>query len=99
MRELLFAHPEPLRFGELIDSLPGISRNLLAGRLRDLEEAGVVERHTSGAARAMGGWSLTTGGASLGPVVRAAADWSMGHIEDPTGADPRGVRRRIASLG
>jgi DNA-binding HxlR family transcriptional regulator len=32
------------RFNEIERGLPGISRSLLASRLRDLEDAGVVER-------------------------------------------------------
>ena len=32
------------RFNEIERGLPGISRSLLASRLRDLEEAGVIDR-------------------------------------------------------
>jgi DNA-binding HxlR family transcriptional regulator len=79
--------------------LPGISRNLLTARLRELEAAGIAERHTDGAARAIGGWGLTERGASLADVVRAMGSWSMDNLPDPTGADRRSVRRRLASLG
>ena len=41
VRELL---PGPLRYGELKASLPGVASNLLAERLRTMEETGVVER-------------------------------------------------------
>ena len=40
-RELL---PGPRRFTDLIDGLPGISRNLLTNRLRDLERDGIIAR-------------------------------------------------------
>jgi DNA-binding HxlR family transcriptional regulator len=99
VRELLFAHPEPRRFGELLDELPGMSRSLLMGRLRELEEAGIVRPHAQGTARAIGGWSLTERGASLAPAVRAMAEWSFEEIEDPTGAPRAAIRRQIESLG
>jgi DNA-binding HxlR family transcriptional regulator len=41
VRELLLG---PLRYTDLLRGLPGIGTNLLARRLRDLEEAGLVER-------------------------------------------------------
>src|SRR5256885_4947377 len=41
VRELLDA---PRRYNELLDGLPGIATNLLADRLRDLIDAGVLER-------------------------------------------------------
>ena len=34
----------PLRFGELAKAVPGLSDRLLSQRLRELEDAGVVER-------------------------------------------------------
>ena len=98
-REMLFAHPRPLRFGELAEELPGISRNLLNSRLRELEAAGIVEPNTGGAARAIGGWGLTERGASLGEVLRAIGTWGIENLADPTAADRRTVRRRLSSLG
>ncbi len=41
VRQLLVA---PARYRELLDGLPGVATNLLAGRLRELEAAGVIER-------------------------------------------------------
>ena len=41
VRELM---PGPRRFTDLIDGLPGISRNLLTERLRALERNGVIAR-------------------------------------------------------
>ena len=34
----------PMRFGELVKAIPGLSDRLLSERLRELEKAGVVER-------------------------------------------------------
>src|SRR5204862_15696 len=55
VRELLQG---PRRYNELLHGLPGIATNLLAERLQDLAEAGVLERgtdHTS-ATTAWGEW-------------------------------------------
>jgi DNA-binding HxlR family transcriptional regulator len=67
--------------------------------LRELEAAGIVKRHTGGAARAIGGWGLTDRGASLADVVRAMGTWSMDNLPDPTAANRRAVRRRLSTLG
>ena len=45
VRELLL---RPCRYGELQDGLPGVATNLLAERLRALEEGGVVTRDEDG---------------------------------------------------
>ena len=42
VRELVLG---PKRFTDLLDGLPGISTNILATRLRQLERAGVVARN------------------------------------------------------
>ncbi len=38
--------PGPRRFTDLIDGLPGIARNLLTERLRDLEREGIIARES-----------------------------------------------------
>jgi DNA-binding HxlR family transcriptional regulator/putative sterol carrier protein len=66
------------RFNELARSLPGLSRGLLAKRLRQLEAAGVVERLGSR-------YLLTDAGRGLEPVVHAlsawGAQWTFGEPE------------------
>ncbi len=99
LRELLFAHPQPLRFGELSAELPGLSRSLLASRLRELESAGIIEAQKQGASRAIGGWALTERGASLAPVVRAIGEWGIDDSEGPVEADRGALRRKLDSLG
>src|SRR5438128_1579529 len=42
-RELLLG---PRRFTDLMDGLPGISANVLAGRLKELESTGLVAKRT-----------------------------------------------------
>ncbi|MBU2667270.1 winged helix-turn-helix transcriptional regulator [Actinoplanes bogorensis] len=68
VRELLV---RPRRYRELLDALPGIGTNLLAERLRGLEEAGLVTRLDPD--RRTAGYALTERGAALrGAVVSMA---------------------------
>lgn len=56
------------RFNDLARGLPGISRNLLARRLRELQRAGLVARRADG-------YDLTEAGKDLRPLVFEMAAW------------------------
>ena len=69
-RSSLFAAPllaGSRRYSELLEGLPGIATNLLAERLRSLEERGVVARDSEG------GYQLTEWGQGLSEVLYAVA--------------------------
>jgi DNA-binding HxlR family transcriptional regulator len=66
VRELLVG---PRRYGELQEGLPGIASNLLAARLRHLEDSGVVARTDEG------GYELTTWGGHLAESMQALVRW------------------------
>jgi DNA-binding HxlR family transcriptional regulator len=75
VRELL---PGPRRYGELLDGLPGIATNLLAERLRSMQDNGLVVK--AGDDR----YALTERGEGLRDVVYAIGRWAyplMGEIE------------------
>ncbi len=67
VRELLAGSSH---FNELERGLPGISRTLLAQRLRQLHRVGVVRRRTGPDGRALG-YELTVAGLELQAVVDA----------------------------
>jgi len=67
VRELLGG---PRRYGELLDGLPGIATNLLAERLRTMQETGLVERHDDDR------YALTERGQGLRDVVYAIGRWA-----------------------
>jgi DNA-binding HxlR family transcriptional regulator len=67
VRELLEG---PRRYNELLDGLPGIATNLLAERLRSLEDAGVLMRGDDN------GYALTEWGMGLHDVVYALGRWA-----------------------
>lgn len=71
VRELL---PGPLRYSDLKSSLPGVASNLLAERLRTMEETGVVERALGDAGVLYG---LTRWGAELKEPMEALGRWGV----------------------
>ena len=63
-------------FNELQRGLPGISRSVLADRLRFLERAEIVERRTGPKGRTLD-YRLTLAGRDLEPVVQAIGEWGV----------------------
>jgi DNA-binding HxlR family transcriptional regulator len=61
-------------FNELQRGLPGISRSVLADRMRALERAEVIERRTGPTGRTLA-YRLTAAGRDLQPVVQAIGEW------------------------
>ncbi|MEV2220450.1 helix-turn-helix domain-containing protein [Nocardia vinacea] len=72
MRELLVG---PARYSELQVGLPGIATNLLAERLRTLEDAGVVQRQLDTGTKGVI-YALTPWGTELRDTVAALVNWS-----------------------
>jgi DNA-binding HxlR family transcriptional regulator len=66
----------PLRFGELGKAVPGLSDRLLSQRLRELEDAGVVERTVEPGAPVKVSYSLTEKGADLRPAMAELKAWA-----------------------
>ena len=62
-------------FNELERGLPGISRALLASRLRQLQHAGVVEKQLDGPGRQSTAYRLTQAGRELYGVIGALRAW------------------------
>jgi DNA-binding HxlR family transcriptional regulator len=78
VRELLYG---PLGFNEIERGLPGISRSVLAERLRRLQRDGII-RHVDA------GYDFTAAGNELRPVVQAIGEWVARWImEDPAPAE------------
>jgi DNA-binding HxlR family transcriptional regulator/putative sterol carrier protein len=80
VRELLAGS---CHFNEIERGLPGISRSLLASRLRHLEDAGVIERRTQARAKATS-YELTPAGRDLQRVLDRLGAWAARWaFEDP----------------
>src|SRR4030081_3146122 len=65
------------RYTDLRNGLPGIATNLLAERLRDMEEAGVLSSRYAPPPIATTLFALTKRGAELEPVIMQMASWGM----------------------
>jgi DNA-binding HxlR family transcriptional regulator len=63
-------------FNELQRGLPGISRSVLADRMRSLERAEIVERRTGPSGKTLE-YRLTPAGRDLQPVVQAIGEWGV----------------------
>jgi DNA-binding HxlR family transcriptional regulator len=72
VRELLYG---PKRFTDLRASMPAASPNILATRLREMEEAGVVRRRRLGPPAPAWVYELTPWGARLEPALVALGRW------------------------
>jgi len=63
------------KFSELLESLPGLSPNLLADRLKRLEEHDIVERRFYSDHPPRAEYFFTKKGLALGKVVAAMKAW------------------------
>ena len=64
------------RFNEIAVQVPGVSDRLLAERLRELEEVGIVRRDVECGPPVRVGYTLTEAGTELDGTVRALATWA-----------------------
>jgi DNA-binding HxlR family transcriptional regulator len=84
VRELLLG---PKRFTDLRAGLPGVSPNVLAQRLRELERAGVVRRRKLPPPAASKVYELTEWGMELEPVVVSLGRWGARSPSRPLDAE------------
>ena len=75
VRDLLLG---PKRFTDLLKGLPGASPDVLTQRLRDLGDAGVVQRRRLGPPAGTWVYELTPWGADLETIVVGLARWAHG---------------------
>jgi len=77
VRDLLVG---PRRYGELAAGLPRIPSNILAARLKELQDAGVIRRAPRSRIIV---YELTPYGRELEPVVLALGAWGLKALDDP----------------
>lgn len=94
VRELLLG---PKRFTDLRAGLPHLGPDILAQRLRDLEQAGVVRRATLPPPAGSRVYELTEWGAQLEPVVLGLGRWGS-QAPFPTEHGPLGVDALVLAL-
>lgn len=67
-------------YGQFLESPEGIPTNILADRLKRLEQFGIVERSVYQERPVRHAYSLTAAGKRLGPVLRELADWGLKNV-------------------
>jgi DNA-binding HxlR family transcriptional regulator len=95
VRELLLG---PKRFTDLRDGLPNASPNVLSQRLRELEQAGVVQRRKLLPPAGSWVYELTEWGRELKPIVLTLGTWALRSRSFPDDA-PVGTDSVILALG
>ena len=96
VRDLLLGHS---KFGDILKSLEGISPNLLADRLKRLEQQGMVTRAFYCDHPPRAEYCMTEKGQELVSVMRAIAEWGVRYeLDDEQRADPL-LRESMAILG
>lgn len=84
VRELLAG---PRRYTDLHADLPGVSTDMLAGRLKDMESAGLVTRRRLPPPASASVYELTPRGRDLLPVLRSLAAWGASGLGEPRPTD------------
>ena len=79
----------PLRYSDLLRGLPGITTNLLAKRLREMEQLDLIERVNASGVDAGNLYRLTALGAGLEPAVHALGRWGWKQMNAPAKGDHR----------
>jgi DNA-binding HxlR family transcriptional regulator/putative sterol carrier protein len=74
--------PGPRRFTDLLDGLPGISRNLLTERLRALERDGIIARQELPPPAARQVYELTDDGRDLAAAMAPLIAWGARRLGD-----------------
>jgi DNA-binding HxlR family transcriptional regulator len=75
----------PLRFNELLESIPGLAPNVLSSRLKRLEHDGVLVAAPYSEHPPRFSYALTASGRELAGALRLLADWAA--VQVP-GAEP-----------
>jgi DNA-binding HxlR family transcriptional regulator len=85
------------RFADIRAAIPGVSDVMLTRRLRDLEEAGLIERQVIPDSPVHVEYHLTEMGRDAGPVLDAVIAWSHRWIPVPPGGDDDSHPGELAS--
>src|SRR5437763_3216840 len=76
VRELILG---PRRYTDLLEALPGVGTNILAGRLADLQANGVVIKRALPPPTPVAVYELTEAGEALAPVIAQLRAWGERH--------------------
>jgi DNA-binding HxlR family transcriptional regulator len=97
IRDMMFF--EKQRFEEFLESPEGISTNILANRLKLLEELGLAEKQPYSKHSRRMNYQLTQKGKSLRPVLKAMTVWGLKQIDDTQIPQNHSKRDKRSSMG
>jgi DNA-binding HxlR family transcriptional regulator len=87
-----------LRYKDLLETLPGLTTNLLASRLRELSDAGLIAQRSLPAPANAVVYELTAEGRELEPVVLALGRFGARYLTVKKRGDRTHVRWAMVSL-
>lgn len=86
----------PQRYTDLLRGLPGITTNLLAKRLKELEALGLIEQVSGG--DGVTAYRLTDEGRSLETAIHALGRWGWRRMGKPSSRDRRSIDWLLVAL-
>jgi len=95
VRELLLG---PRRYTDLLSALPGLTTNLLASRLRELERLGLITRRVLPPPLAVKLYELTESGRALEATLMELARWGSRYMREHKKKDRFNVAWALLSL-
>ena len=88
----------PKRYSDLLESLPGITTNLLAARLREMERLGLVTKRAAQPPVRATLYELAPAGRALEPALMELARWGGRFMDQPTQGDTLDIGWALLSL-
>ena len=88
----------PRRYGDILKGLEGLTTNLLAGRLKEMEAAGIVMKERTAPPSRGYAYALTQAGRELEPVLLALGKWGFRYMEKPSPRDKRNLAWGLFAL-
>ncbi len=89
----------PLNYSGLLEGLPGLTTNLLAKRLKELSDGGLIEKDSATAGdRTKALYRLTDAGRALGPVISELANWGRQFGPPPKTGDAMNLRWAMVAM-
>jgi DNA-binding HxlR family transcriptional regulator len=88
----------PKRYSDLLEELPGITTNLLAARLRELESAGLVLKRKAAPPVRATVYELGASGRALEPAIMELARWGGRFMDGPKAQDTLNIGWGLLSL-
>lgn len=78
----------PMRTAELRRSIPDITERMLIRHLRDMVDAGILDRHDAQTVPPCVHYSISDYGKTLGPVLELLCAWGRTHMARASAAAP-----------